>query len=171
MSTLIPIPRFWEPLLKKYVKKTFYADTRKKDFAAREDFTEGDYRFFSKGVADLNLAFTRERHSFPKNYFNRKEFRSGYILYFIPANAIKVASLLAEHSRENFLEENFLVEVGLTARVLVPQDEFLFVPRGGLEPPRIAPYAPQTYVSTSSTTWAFSKTKHPSFKEHFICDT
>ena len=29
------------------------------------------------------------------------------------------------------------------------------VPKGGLEPPRVAPYAPQTYVSTSSTTSAF----------------
>ena len=30
------------------------------------------------------------------------------------------------------------------------------VPRGGLEPPRIAPYAPQTYVSTNSTIWAMT---------------
>ena len=28
------------------------------------------------------------------------------------------------------------------------------VPKGGLEPPRVAPYAPQTYVSTNSTTSA-----------------
>ena len=28
------------------------------------------------------------------------------------------------------------------------------MPKGGLEPPRVAPYAPQTYVSTSSTTSA-----------------
>jgi hypothetical protein len=31
---------------------------------------------------------------------------------------------------------------------------FGLVPKGGLEPPRVAPYAPQTYVSTSSTTSA-----------------
>ena len=30
------------------------------------------------------------------------------------------------------------------------------MPKGGLEPPRVAPYAPQTYVSTSSTTSAKS---------------
>ena len=30
------------------------------------------------------------------------------------------------------------------------------VPKGGLEPPRVAPYAPQTYVSTNSTTSAHS---------------
>lgn len=28
------------------------------------------------------------------------------------------------------------------------------MPKGGLEPPRVAPYAPQTYVSTNSTTSA-----------------
>jgi hypothetical protein len=31
------------------------------------------------------------------------------------------------------------------------------VPKGGLEPPRVAPYAPQTYVSTNSTTSAHSQ--------------
>ena len=31
------------------------------------------------------------------------------------------------------------------------------MPKGGLEPPRVAPYAPQTYVSTSSTTSARSE--------------
>ena len=30
----------------------------------------------------------------------------------------------------------------------------MMVPKGGLEPPRIAPYAPQAYVSTNSTTSA-----------------
>ena len=33
------------------------------------------------------------------------------------------------------------------------------VPKGGLEPPRVSPYAPQTYVSTNSTTSA--KTSAP----------
>ena len=28
------------------------------------------------------------------------------------------------------------------------------MPKGGLEPPRVTPYAPQTYVSTNSTTSA-----------------
>src|SRR3990167_3225154 len=34
------------------------------------------------------------------------------------------------------------------------------MPRGGLEPPWLAPYAPQTYVSTNSTTWAISRTNY-----------
>lgn len=89
------MPVSWEGLLKGYVKRTFYADTRRKDFADRAQFTEGDYRFFIKGVRELNLAFTQERAFLPKNYLNRKELRSGYILYFLPVNALKVATLLA----------------------------------------------------------------------------
>ena len=103
---LAQIPDFWEPLLKGYVKKTFYADTRRKDFADREDFTEGDYRFFAKGVGELNLAFTRERHALPKNYFNRKELRSGYLLYFLPVNALKVAALLSQLPENQFVTAN-----------------------------------------------------------------
>ena len=30
------------------------------------------------------------------------------------------------------------------------------MPKTGLEPARIAPYAPQAHVSTNSTTWAFN---------------
>ncbi len=39
------------------------------------------------------------------------------------------------------------------------------MPKGGLEPPRVAPYAPQTYVSTNSTTSALIIT---SAKANFI---
>ena len=92
--TPIQLPPFWETLIKRYLKKTFYQGTRKEDFALREAFTEGDHRFFSKGVAELNLAFTSERAFLPAHYFNQKQFRSGYIFYFLPINAAKVAALL-----------------------------------------------------------------------------
>ena len=97
MSTRLQIPPFWEKLLKRYVKKTFYAGTRKADFADRETFTEGDYRFFAKGVQKLNLGFTEERGSLPRNYLNQKDLRSGYLLYFLPVNALKVAALLTQN--------------------------------------------------------------------------
>lgn len=93
---MLKMPPSWEHLLKGYLKRTFYSDTRRRPFADRADFTEGDYRFFAEGVRDLNLAFTQERHSLPKNYFNRKELRSGYILYFLPVNALKVTALLKD---------------------------------------------------------------------------
>jgi len=95
MHTMI-MPSWWESLLKRYLKRTFYEGTRRRDFADRGDFTEGDYRFFVKGVRDLNVYFTQERGLLPKNYLNRKELRSGYILYFMPVNALKVAALLEQ---------------------------------------------------------------------------
>lgn len=101
----VSMPGFWEPLLKGYVKKTFYAGTRRKGFADRPEFTEGDYRFFVKGVQELNLAFTQERHTLPNNYLNRKELRSGYILYFLPVNALKVAALLSQPPQNQCLIE------------------------------------------------------------------
>lgn len=101
----VSMPPFWESLLKGYVKRTFYADTRRKDFADRAEFTEGDYRFFVKGVRDLSVAFTQERAFLPKNYLNQKEHRSGYILYFLPVNALKVATLLGQIPTEHFLKD------------------------------------------------------------------
>jgi small ribosomal subunit Rsm22 len=101
----VRMPASWERLLKGYVKRTFYADTRRKDFVEKAEFTEGDYRFFVKGVRELNVAFTQERAFLPKNYLSRKEFRSGYILYFLPVNALKVASLLEPIPPENIVKD------------------------------------------------------------------
>ncbi|MBI2066780.1 MAG: hypothetical protein HYT77_02035 [Deltaproteobacteria bacterium] len=92
----LEFPPFWESLLKRYVKQTFYPGTRHEGHAEGDQFTEKDYRFFAKGIEALNLSFTRERSSLPKNYFNQKEYRSGYLLYFLPVNALKVATLLLQ---------------------------------------------------------------------------
>jgi ribosomal protein RSM22 (predicted rRNA methylase) len=100
------MPHSWEALLKGYVKRTFYADTRRKDFAGRPEFTEGDYRFFVKGIRDLSVAFTQERASLPKNYLTRKEMRSGYILYFLPVNALKVATLLGSIPADRIVRDD-----------------------------------------------------------------
>lgn len=85
---MLSLPAEFEDLLKAYVKETY---SRKKGA-----FSAGDVRFFAKGVAKLSDAFTAERGTLPKNYFNLKELRSGYILYFLPTNALKVAGLLKE---------------------------------------------------------------------------
>ena len=94
MKTELTIPDFWEFFIKKYVKKTFFVGTRKENFADKPEFTEGDYRFFAKGIRELSTAFTQERSHLPQNYLNQKEYRSGYILYFLPVNALKVTTLL-----------------------------------------------------------------------------
>lgn len=112
----VRMPPSWELLLQGYVKKTFYADTRRKSFADKPEFTEGDYRFFVEGVRDLSVAFTEDRAFLPKNYLNRKEYRSGYILYFLPVNALKVATLLGQAPRESFVKDGrielTIVDVG-----------------------------------------------------------
>lgn len=90
---MILLPDNFEVSLKAYLKRTYYPDTRKQDFADR-DFTEGDYRFFAKGVGRLSEYFTSDRGGLPKNYFNQKDLRSGYLFYFLPVNALKVAGLL-----------------------------------------------------------------------------
>src|SRR5512146_2227587 len=48
-------------------------------------------------------------------------------------------------------------KTGWTAAV--PASLVKMVPKGGLEPPWVAPHAPQTCVSTSSTTSALVKTR------------
>lgn len=92
----ISVPPHWEALLWGYVKRAFYPGTRREPFAGREVATEGDYRFFAPGVRKLNELFTRDRAYLPKNYLNQKELRSGYILYFLPVNALKIAALLGQ---------------------------------------------------------------------------
>ncbi len=90
---MIDLPGNFEAALKSYLKKTFYPGTRKEDFSGR-GFTEGDYRFFAKGVGRLSEYFTSDRGGLPQNYFNQKDLRSGYLFYFLAVNALKVAGLL-----------------------------------------------------------------------------
>ncbi len=95
---LVQLPSFWEKLIQQYVKKTFLKGTRKDIFAERVQFTRADYNFFVSGVRALNTAFTQERSNFPVNYFNRKDWRSGYLVYFLPVNALKVKVLLEQNA-------------------------------------------------------------------------
>lgn len=58
-----------------------------------------DLDFFSRGTGELSTLFTEERSRIPKNYFNRKEFRSAYLLYFTLINAAKVWHALSQAKR------------------------------------------------------------------------
>src|SRR3989338_4720835 len=49
-----------------------------------------DFKRLSLGAARLSEAFTQGRSELPKNYFNLKEARSGYLLYFLLPNVAKV---------------------------------------------------------------------------------
>lgn len=108
MTTL---PKNSESFLKSFVKQT-YCQKIKKISSSSRGFTEKDYRLFSKGIAKLNRFFTAERSDRPKNYFNQKELRSAYLLYFLPINALKIAGLLKEISQTFFKRKLNILDLG-----------------------------------------------------------
>ena len=60
------------------------------------EWTHHDLQFFAKGADLLSTAFTEGRSVLPKNYFNKKEFRSAYLLYFVLQNFVKVWKCLEQ---------------------------------------------------------------------------
>ncbi|MDP2600850.1 MAG: small ribosomal subunit Rsm22 family protein [Deltaproteobacteria bacterium] len=60
------------------------------------EWTHHDLQFFAKGADLLSTAFTEGRSILPKNYFNKKEFRSAYLLYFVLQNFVKVYKCLEQ---------------------------------------------------------------------------
>lgn len=86
-----------ETYLCRYVKAQYFPRQ-----ARTPDFTVADLNFFARGVAEVSAAFTVNRAKLSKNYFNRKEFRSGYLLYFVLSNYPKAWQCLqqiAAHTR------------------------------------------------------------------------
>lgn len=59
-------------------------------------FTDRDLEYFSKGAGRLSTLFTEEREHLAKNYLNDPVLRSGYLLYFLPVNFLKIVNILAE---------------------------------------------------------------------------
>ena len=84
-------------VLLKYIKQTYLPERFRK--SGSEDFTEKDVHFFAMGAAELSDAFTSGRRELPKNYFNRKEARSAYLLYFTLTNFAKILKCLHECAR------------------------------------------------------------------------
>lgn len=79
----------------KYIKETYLPDRFRRS-ARDSSFTSKDIYLFSKGAADLSDAFTGGRRELPKNYFNKKENRSAYLLYFTLTNFAKTIKCLDE---------------------------------------------------------------------------
>ncbi len=109
--SLLQLPIDIENLLKSYVKQTFFPKTRKADFAERK-FTSGDYVFFSKGIAELSRSFTSERGLLNRDYFNKKENRSGYLLYFLPVNALKIKALVNNLPLDTLKKTKRILDLG-----------------------------------------------------------
>jgi len=59
-------------------------------------FNKKDIAFFARGAGRLSEAFTIGRSLLPKDYFNLKEYRTGYILYFLIPNYLKLRFCLSE---------------------------------------------------------------------------
>lgn len=76
-----------------YVKQRYLPDRLRKASGVGH-WTTADLRFFAKGAALVSESFTSERAGLPRNYFNKPEYRSGYLLYFVAANLPKVAHCL-----------------------------------------------------------------------------
>lgn len=89
----ISFPKYFEAILKKYIKQTFYASTKKEIFADKE-FNSQDLKFFADGAKDLSGLFTSDRVELVANYLNDKRLRAGYLLYFLPLNFCKAQAVL-----------------------------------------------------------------------------
>lgn len=75
-----------------------YLPTRYARGKTSRHFNNKDIEFFAESVALLSDSFTKGRRSLPKNYLNLKEFRAGYILYFLISNYLKASFTLSEAS-------------------------------------------------------------------------
>lgn len=81
-----------EEILKTYLKGTYLPPHR----AKTPGWTHHDLKFFAKGAALLSTAFTEERATLPKDYFNKKEYRSGFLLYYVLPTFVKIWKCLEQ---------------------------------------------------------------------------
>ena len=89
------LPKHLEQELISFVKAN-YLPKRFQNKKSLHSFNIKDLKFFAPAVADLSESFTSERNLLPKNYFNQKEFRSAYLLYFFLTNYAKVKHCLLQ---------------------------------------------------------------------------
>lgn len=91
-ALLQPFLQKLEEVLKVYLKETYLPPHR----AKTPGWTHHDLKFFAKGASLLSTAFTEGRAEIPKNYFNKKEFRSGFLLYFLLPTFVKIWKCLEQ---------------------------------------------------------------------------
>src|SRR5690349_3720160 len=98
---MLEFPAHLEKLILDYLKKAFL-DPRKMK-GAGESFNEKDFKYFSRGAGLLSEAYTVERETLPKNYFNDPVLRSGYLLYFLPVNYLKIIRIFEQFSPQELV--------------------------------------------------------------------
>lgn len=78
-----------------YVKDTYSPKASWKG----KPFSQEDARFFLKGINELSELFTEERPRDLPSYFSHPKYRSAYLLYFLPLQAAKMATIYAMHPK------------------------------------------------------------------------
>lgn len=81
-----------EEILKTHLKATYLPPHR----AKTPGWTYHDLKFFARGADLLSTAFTEGRAALPKDYFNKKEYRSGFLLYYVLPAFAKVWKCLEQ---------------------------------------------------------------------------
>ena len=107
------IPQNLEEELSRYVKETYLPSRFQR--SADNAFNVKDLHFFGPSIEALSYAFTSERGELSKNYLNKKEFRSSYLLYFFLTNYVKVIHTLTQldHLQKLPVTENVdILDVG-----------------------------------------------------------
>lgn len=87
-----------EKILLSYIKNTFLKEGR-----SSTSFNDKDFKYFSKGADLLSTGYTENPDLLPINYFNNPVYRSGYLLYFLPVNFMKVFQILNEIPADDVL--------------------------------------------------------------------
>lgn len=87
---MFPFPKKLEFFLLQYIKDQFYSGT-KREIHREKPFNAADLKFFAPGVTKLSAQFTSSRSQLKGDYLSRPEFRSAYLLYFLPINFTKAA--------------------------------------------------------------------------------
>ncbi|MBI4126472.1 MAG: methyltransferase domain-containing protein [Deltaproteobacteria bacterium] len=93
-----------------YVKRTYLPERYRRGSTANA-FTHKDVDFFAPAVEELSSGFTAEREELPKNYLNKKEFRSAYLLYFFLPTYTKVRHCLLQLELQKRLPRGGIVDV------------------------------------------------------------
>jgi len=95
-----PPPPVWQTQLLAYVRRTFptkaYSQGKISDTAA---MTLAEARFYGKGLRPLSDHFNGIAPIAASNYFNLKEYRAAYLLYFFAANWAKMTDILQQTAR------------------------------------------------------------------------
>lgn len=100
------IPNKLSEIILRYIKSRYYPGGH-----GSAPWTHKDTKFFARGAAMMSKKFTSERPSLSKNYFNYKECRSGYLLYFLMPNFLKAKFCLEELNAHERFYDNDVVKI------------------------------------------------------------